>query len=515
MSPGTHLNAVFAIRLKQLRKKHGLTLTRLAAASGLSQSYLAEIEGGKKYPKPDRIGRLAAALNCSCDELMSSRLDRDLEELNSFIGAPGIRESFAFFGITASDVVRLLARSPLEVTALLRTLSDVAKQYDIGVEHFLNAALRSLLRLTDNTAPEIDRAADKFARSLSRHRGTRVEEVLRRWLQSHGLDSVDQCGLANHSGLHGFRSILVTGPATQLLLNPRLNEADRIFSLAREVGYRLLGLKARSLTAPADPASTFEQVRNDFHASYFAGALLLPRNALAKDLRAFFKLSTWQPDVLLGLLGKYNVTPTTLFTRIGQLLPTEFGLRGHLLEFEEEESRISLVNEVNLSTRPAFSGIYVKEHHCRRWLGTRLLGEFRARMTSVQAAPFLVGVQLSRFNERENVDFFNLGIALAHPLRRQVAVSLVVGCEADDHLMATIRFAADPAIHRPIVGGTCERCGFGPELCAERAAPPTIFLRDQRRSEESRALQALKQTFEHSLSDRQPEPRRALRIVTG
>jgi hypothetical protein len=74
---------------------------------------LAEIEGGKKYPKPDRLSRIATALNCSYDELTSSHLERDFDELRSFINGPVLRDfPLEFLGIPGSDVVKFLARSP-------------------------------------------------------------------------------------------------------------------------------------------------------------------------------------------------------------------------------------------------------------------------------------------------------------------------------------------------------------------------------------------------------------------
>src|SRR5262245_24426463 len=127
MHTSASLKTILAIKLKRLRKQRALTSNAVAEAAGISQSYFAEIEGGKKYPKPDRIARIAAALGCSYDDLTSSRLERDLKELESFISAPSVSDfPLAFLGITAGDFVKLLARSPLEVTALIRTLTDVA-----------------------------------------------------------------------------------------------------------------------------------------------------------------------------------------------------------------------------------------------------------------------------------------------------------------------------------------------------------------------------------------------------
>ena len=49
-----YIKLIFGLKLKQVRSDSGLSLYGLAKKTGLSKSYLNEIEKGKKYPKPDR-----------------------------------------------------------------------------------------------------------------------------------------------------------------------------------------------------------------------------------------------------------------------------------------------------------------------------------------------------------------------------------------------------------------------------------------------------------------------------
>jgi DNA-binding XRE family transcriptional regulator len=46
-----NIRLVFGLKLKQLRLDKAMSLTELAQKSGLSMSYINEIEKGKKYPK--------------------------------------------------------------------------------------------------------------------------------------------------------------------------------------------------------------------------------------------------------------------------------------------------------------------------------------------------------------------------------------------------------------------------------------------------------------------------------
>ena len=65
------LRFIFGLKLRGFRQAKGLSLKNLARSSGLSPSYINEIEKGKKYPKSDKILLLAKGLEISYDELIS------------------------------------------------------------------------------------------------------------------------------------------------------------------------------------------------------------------------------------------------------------------------------------------------------------------------------------------------------------------------------------------------------------------------------------------------------------
>ncbi|MEK0338325.1 MAG: helix-turn-helix transcriptional regulator, partial [Nitrosopumilus sp.] len=55
----------FAITLAEARRQLNLTQQQLAARLGVSQSYVAKLEGGEANPTLDRIGSLLAMLGLS------------------------------------------------------------------------------------------------------------------------------------------------------------------------------------------------------------------------------------------------------------------------------------------------------------------------------------------------------------------------------------------------------------------------------------------------------------------
>jgi transcriptional regulator with XRE-family HTH domain len=54
---------LFIANLKDFRKEHKISQEKLAEMCESSQTYIAEIEVGKKFPSPEMIERIAGALN--------------------------------------------------------------------------------------------------------------------------------------------------------------------------------------------------------------------------------------------------------------------------------------------------------------------------------------------------------------------------------------------------------------------------------------------------------------------
>jgi hypothetical protein len=493
MAATLNLRTIFGIKLRQQRERRHLTLAALGQACSLSPSYLAEIEAGKKYPKAEKTWQIAEALGCSYDDLISTKLGHEFSELQEFLTSPGLRDfPFDLFGLPAADLMKLLSRSPHEVAALIRTVGDIARQHNIGVEHFLHAALRCYQELTGNYYEAIEKQADEFAVGLSRERRADATfDALVARLHDRCGCGVDEETLGRRPALRQFRAVRAAAPHLRLLLNPALTESQKAFVVAREIGYHVLDLKPRSFTTPPHHEGSFEQVLNDFKASYFAGAVLLPRDRLITDLRAFFRQTTWQAEALLRLLDRHHVTAETLMYRLSQLVPSQFGLRAHFLKFTDEHGHFHLVKQLNLSDLPVPPGIGAAEHYCRRWLSTRLLVEATAwqRRRPRHARRAFVDAQRSRFPDGK--EFLCIGLAQPQVLRPEVTMSLTIGFMADQQLFDTVRFAHDRTIPDAVISGTCERCPFDASECADRAAPAGLYLESQAREERDRELESL------------------------
>ena len=80
-------------RLKQLRESKGLSVTRLAHLSGISQPYLRQIELGiKKNPSAEVLQGLAATLGVTVADIMGTSVEIPEESLR---GVPKSLKEFA------------------------------------------------------------------------------------------------------------------------------------------------------------------------------------------------------------------------------------------------------------------------------------------------------------------------------------------------------------------------------------------------------------------------------------
>ncbi|HMD86928.1 MAG TPA: helix-turn-helix transcriptional regulator [Terriglobia bacterium] len=67
-----------AVRIRQVRLKHSLSLEDLAAKAGLSKSLLASFENGQDVPSLETFDRLAEAVGVSLQDLFYDDLNSNL-----------------------------------------------------------------------------------------------------------------------------------------------------------------------------------------------------------------------------------------------------------------------------------------------------------------------------------------------------------------------------------------------------------------------------------------------------
>jgi hypothetical protein len=234
-------------------------------------------------------------------------------------------------------------------------------------------------------------------------------------------------------------------------------------------------------------AETFEQVLNNFKASYFAGALLIPRPNLIQGIETFFASPTWEPSLLLDLMHSFQATPEVFMYRLSQVMTSHFGINQlFFLRFDNVagEEHFHLTKEMHLAKLHNPHGT-VSEHFCRRCIAVTILKELAA----LQKMGVWDGNALCRSQIAEYMDtgsrYLIISIAKPSPPKGHNS-SVSMGFTIDEKLKGLVRFLNDEQLEYRLVNETCERCGALD--CQERVYPPVIWKRIKRN-------EALKETL--------------------
>src|SRR6218665_580546 len=260
IAESNYIRVVFGLKLKQQRQKKSWSLQDLATKTGLSKSYLNEIENGKKYPKHDKIIQLSDALNCSFDDLVSTKLDKNLTPINEMLQSDFFKEvPLDLFGINKNNLISIISDAPKKVMAFINALIEISHNYNLGKERFYFAVMRSFQELYDNYFPDIEEKATLFANEnqleLNKNLKTEILENLLKENFGYEIKSED---FSNDHALDKLRSLYIPEKKL-LLLNQRLDKNQETFILAKEIGFNVLMLNPRPNTYSWLDFGSFEE----------------------------------------------------------------------------------------------------------------------------------------------------------------------------------------------------------------------------------------------------------------
>lgn len=443
------VKTIFGLKLKQLRKERKLSLQNLSALSGLSISYLNEIENGRKYPKSDKILALSKAFEIPYDKLVSLKVNRNLEPVSRLMQSDVFNDiPFEAFGIAKENILRLIADAPVKVLAFVNAITEVARNYNLRQEHFHFAALRSYQELNDNFFEEIE---DKASRFLQDFGLTKEHSISSKTLEDILVNRLGYeiviTDFAEYPHLKKFRSVYLNNDGKKLLVNQRLSEQQRTFLFGKELGFCYLEMNERPTTSSWHKAESFEKVLNNFLASYFSGAILIRKNEFVADLETLFSKDKWDADYFASLMQRYNASPEMFMQRLTNILPQVFGLKQlfFIRHSYDVDSQKDITKELHLSNLANPVTGNFEEIVYRRWMSKRILGYYSRKKDSHPDAPVWVNAIRSQFPIRGQEYFC---ISLSRPkLFTQGDDFVTIGFVISDVARKKVRFLDDPSIY--------------------------------------------------------------------
>jgi transcriptional regulator with XRE-family HTH domain len=488
LTDNDNVRLIFGLKVRALRQEKGFSYQQLAEKTGMSLSYVHDIETGKKFPKADKILSLAKVLGVDYDYLVSLRASKKLQPIIDLINSDFINAiPWEHFGLTPAALLDLFSNTPDKVTAFISTLLKISRSYQLSKESFYNAALRSYQDLQDNYFEEIEDAVRRFRKEYKWKEVLPAEiTTLESALQKMNV-SINHKRMNGMEALKELRSYYSAANKT-LFINKAFSPAQEKFLMAREIAFHYLSITDRPYETIIQHSDSFDMLLNNFKASYFAVALLMPEENFTEDVKRIVMQPKWNDKAWLDLCTKYDVTPEMMMQRLTNVLPNHFSI-DHLFFLRVAgnpvKNEFEITKELHLSQLHNPYANATHETYCHRWISINSIKHIAEQVAKKKYKHPIVEAQISQYWQTHN-RYLCISIAKPSGKGSDEIVSVTIGLMIDQKLMQTMPFVNDTSIPVKTVHTTCERCGIMD--CKDRAAPPVEVLKEQQQERINKAL---------------------------
>jgi XRE family transcriptional regulator, fatty acid utilization regulator len=472
MQAGTDkVKIIFGLKINQLRQQKGVSLQTLAKGVGFSMSYLNEIEKGKKFPKADKILALAEYFQVSYDQLVSLKLDQVLEPIAETLHSSVLTDlPLSMFGIEVSDLVELMSKNPSKFSALLNSIKDIARTYDITKESFYGIVLRSYQELNENYFQELETIADAFLQNnISAFSNGINVASLQKLLREKYAYKFTYLPKSNEDFTKDY--CIVYSPKKVAFI-AGLPQEQEIFQLSLLLAYEVLGFANKPKLLPCLQTASFEEQFQYFKAHYWAAAFLMPFEIIRGRLTYLLASPQWEPAAFLKIFESFSVSTSMFMYRLTSVLSGAFGLNNLFLLGMVRDNvslKVNTTQQMHLKELHSPHGYASSEHYCRRWLSLSVLDSLKAEQGAVSQ------LQISKFAD-SSVQY--LVLSLADKPSDAFSKSDTIGFVINKQLKDTLQFLQKTTIPEKSVGQTCERCAM--ENCSERVATASVYNKQQK-----------------------------------
>lgn len=435
------LKHIFGLKVKELRQERQLTYQQLNRLSGLSVSYLSEIESGKKYPKGDKIAVLADALGVQYDELVSLQVPRKLQPVVDMMDSHFFKEfPLEEFGLSPAKLIEIVSEDPDKINALINTISQVVRSYELRKQPFYEIALRSYQELRLNYFEELEQVVEEMHLEFFELKELPFQpELLEDILLKIGV-RISYDKLSQFESLKDLRS-LYDEKKRLLYLNQGLTRGQRNFLLGREIAFQWMRIQDRPAATPPQKAQNFDMLLNSHKASYFSAALIMPKDRMAKSIKRLFEKKIWDSKGFLNLLAEFDATPEMVMQRLTNLLPTLFDLRNlFFMRFlkSPKEASVILTKELHLSHLNDADANERNQRYFKSWVSEVVFEDLKGE-------DLVIAPHISEF---EDASYFCWALAFPNVSNPQEQISVMVGVRIDEEVSEIMQFLSDPKIPR-------------------------------------------------------------------
>jgi XRE family transcriptional regulator, fatty acid utilization regulator len=452
---------LFGLKLREQRKLKGYSLVELSEKTGISVSYLNEIEKGKKHPSKGKLEVLIKDLEVDPLKWNQDQTPSNLEPVQALLQSNFLNElPLELFGIDIAKIAELIADAPAKVGAFIATILDISRSHSIQEKSFFIGAMRAYQEILYNYFDEVEKASHSFRDTYLEDTLPTNEKLISILRDLYGIE-VSEGVLSSYPNLSTFRAVF--DPKKKVVyLNKGLTHVQKRFQLLKEIAFAHLELKERDVTSTLSKVKNFDEVLNHTKAMHFAAGVLLPEAEMKKSLDYIFSENEFPKEAIPQMIERLGVTPEMFFVRLTTLLPKLYDIKSLFfirLKKVKDKDEFIMDKELHLDRKHYPRGMPKGAQFCRRWLGIKLINNLGSNK-------FLFDLQ-----KVENVEtkerYLEISFArTGNEVSNTGSISATLGVLINTKIEKEIKFLNSDQIPFKIVSHTCESCGI--KDCKER-----------------------------------------------
>ena len=279
----TITKARMGVQLRRFREERGLTQAALAAALGISPSYVNQLESSQRPMTASVLLKLASVFDADLQQFSAEDADRLVAQLRDVLSDPSVGEQ-----ISMAEIRELAATMPAvgryvielhrryrhgrDVNEMIMTSIDAVPEGAVPVPPpMAQEEVQELFYARRNYFPTLDVAAEEIFVRASLRIGATAAGIAERLARLHGIRVTD-LPASDQEVKRRY------DPSARLLaLSPLLNSGQRAFQLATHLAsVELAGEIDQIVTEAGLSGDDARMLCRIGLASYFAGALVLP-----------------------------------------------------------------------------------------------------------------------------------------------------------------------------------------------------------------------------------------------
>ncbi len=469
---------ILGIKVRKFRTLKGCSLSDLSAMSGLSRSYINDIEQGKKYPQADKMYALSQALQVSYDDLVSLRLDGEYAVLNELFLSDRMNDiPLDALGFDTDTLFQMLIKAPQKTQLILNNVANLAWTQDMSRKEFLRSAFLSYKETYNNYFKKIEIDAQDFRRGFLKSYSKFDFESLSDYIKN--IYRIEVCEEPKMKHLTGVNSLMIENKK-KLILHPLLSSNERKSAILKEI-YSRRRKNAKQFKYENNFISdSFDGIFNEMLSDSFALAVLIAWDEFKEDLQFLFEQKTWPAEFYESIKKKYAVDDAMIIRRMGNVLKKEFGINKYTItNVGKKKGEERFYFQLELKFMEHTRAYKTQRNLCKKGIATSIVTD---NLKNSNASKFHVQNVRINVNGVEFV-FFQISTYVNDAVAgSDFSINLMV--LVNDVLKEKIHFLDTlPTVHNGIA---CESCSI-PD-CDFRASEPIII---QEREEAERQKKAI------------------------